>query len=180
MKKNKTTIKKLLKKVKILVLDVDGVLTQGEIIYDDQGRELKVFNVKDGLGIYLLNKVGIKTIMLSARDSEVIRKRAKDMGVSEVIGGVLPKEGMIDVIANNYGVKKNQMCFIGDDLIDIGCIRNVGVGVAVGDAPKIVKQAACFVTERYGGQCAVREVVDLIIEAQKLEKKIFAILKNPR
>jgi 3-deoxy-D-manno-octulosonate 8-phosphate phosphatase (KDO 8-P phosphatase) len=172
-------INNLFKKVKLLVLDVDGVLTKGEIIYDDAGHELKIFNVKDGLGVFLLNIVGIKTILLTAKDGKVVKKRAQDMMVAEVIGGVLPKEKMLATITRKYKVKKEEICFIGDDLIDIGMIKQVGVGVAVRDAASAVKRAADYITTNNGGEGAVREVIDLIIKAQQLEKKLLDWLANP-
>lgn len=169
----------LFKKVKLLILDVDGVLTRGEIIYDDRGRELKIFNVKDGLGVFLLKKAGIKTVLLSAKNSPLLRKRGKDMRVAETIGGRLPKEKALRYIKRKYKVKENEICFIGDDLIDLGLIKKVGLGVAVSDAHQAVKKAARFVTTKCGGEGAVREVVDLIIRAQGLEKKVCEFIKNP-
>lgn len=173
-------IKQLFKKIKLLVLDVDGVLTKGEIIYDSRGHELKIFNVKDGLGIFLLRQVGIKTIFLSAKNSPMLKRRAKDMAVAEVIGGILPKESMIDDIMKKYRVTSSQICFIGDDLIDLGMIKHVGLGIAVSDAPMIVKKSAKYVTKKDGGDGAVREVVDLIIKHKGLEKNVFRFLKNPK
>lgn len=175
----KKNIKNLFKNVKLLVLDVDGVLTGGEIIYDDQGRELKIFNVKDGLAINLLSKVGIKTVLLSARCSPVLEKRAADMEVAEVIAGILPKETALEQITQKYHVKPEEICFIGDDLIDLGMIETVGVGVAVADAPAVVRKAACYVTKRRGGQAAVREVIDFIIKQQGLEKRVYTYVRNP-
>lgn len=176
MAKNKSAV---FKKIKLLVLDVDGVLTRGEIIYDSTGRELKIFNVKDGLGIYLLSKMGIPTVFLSARNSAMLKKRASDMGVKEVIGGILPKEGHLKHIMRKYGVVAGHICFIGDDLIDIGMMESVGVAVAVKDAPLVVRKAADYVTFRNGGEGAVREVVDLIFKAKGLEKKVYNFVKNP-
>lgn len=175
----KKEIKKLFARVKLLVLDVDGVLTKGEIIYDDQGRELKIFNVKDGLGIFLLRKVGIKSIFLSAKNSPVLKTRAKDMRVEEVIGGILPKESMLKGIMKKYRVKEEEICFIGDDLIDLGLIKKVGLGIAVKDAPSAVKKGARYITVKKGGEGAVREVADLIIKAKKLEKEVYKVLENP-
>ena len=172
-------IKKLFKNVKLLILDVDGVLTKGEIIYDSQGAELKIFNVKDGLGVFLLSKVGIKTIFLSANNSSILKRRAKDMKVVEVIGGILPKESVLGKIKKKYKVKESEICFVGDDLIDLGLIEKVGVSVAVSDASLAVKKAAKYVTRKKGGEGAVREVVDLIFKSQNLEKKIYKIVKNP-
>ena len=180
VKTRKTNSKNLFKQVELLVLDVDGVLTKGEIIYDDKGRELKVFNVKDGLGIFLLRILGIKTIFLSARNSPVLRRRAKDMKVEEVIGGILPKESMISDIKSKYKIKDKNICFIGDDLIDMGMIKKVGLGIAVADAPPVVKRGAKYITKKKGGEGAVREVVDLIIKAKGLEEKVFKFLKNPK
>lgn len=179
MKKNSKKLK-LFEKIRLLVLDVDGVLTKGEIIYDDKGNEQKIFNVRDGLGVLLLNITGIKTILLTAKNGEVVKKRAVDMRVSEVVGGILPKEKMLDVIREKYKVGAENVCFVGDDLIDIGMIRKVGLGVAVNDAAIEVKKAADYITVKNGGEGAVREVVDLIIKAQKLEKKIFSWLQNPK
>jgi len=169
----------LFKKVKLLILDVDGVLTRGEIIYDDKGRELKIFNVKDGLGIFLLGKVGIKTIFLTAKNSAVVRRRAKDMHVREVIGGILPKESALLKISSKYKVKPENICFMGDDLIDIGLMEHVGIAVTVSDAPQMVKKYASYVTTKGGGQGAVREVVELIFKAQRLEDKVLKIVKSP-
>ncbi|MDD4955295.1 MAG: HAD-IIIA family hydrolase [Candidatus Omnitrophica bacterium] len=168
----------LFKNVKLLILDVDGVLTRGEIIYDDKGREFKVFNVQDGLGVSLLGKAGIKTILLTARDSAVVHRRAKDMRVSEVIAGVLPKESVLASICAKYKVKPKDICFVGDDLIDVGLMERIGVPATVSDAPKAVKKYASYVTKRGGGKGAVREIIELIWQAQHLEDRILKIVKN--
>lgn len=166
----------LFKKVKLLVLDVDGVLTKGEIIYDDRGRELKIFNVKDGLGIFLLRKAGIKTLILTAKDSKVVQRRAKDMHIAEVIAGRLPKESVLNDIKFRYKVREDEICFIGDDLIDIGLMRRVGVAIAVADAPRAVRRVATYVTSRRGGDGAVREIVDLIFSSQGLDSDVNRLL----
>lgn len=179
MKIKSKNIEDLFKKVKLLILDVDGVLTKGDIIYDDHGRELKVFNVKDGLGIYLLGRLGIKTILLTARNSPVLKRRVLDMRIEEVIGGVLPKENNLEGIKEKYQVKEEEICFVGDDLIDLEMIKIVGAGVAVADASAVVRKNADYVTKRNGGEGAAREVVDLIIKAKKWEKKLSHLIKNP-
>lgn len=178
-KKVKNSVKNLFKKVKLLILDVDGVLTQGEIIYDSEGRELKVFNVKDGLGVFLLGKMGVKTILLSAKNSPMLKRRAQDMGVVEVIGGILPKESVLGKIKKKYKVKEDEICFVGDDWIDLGVMEKVGVAVTVSDAPSIVKRASDYITKKRGGKGAVREVADLIFKAKNLEKKVYEFIKNP-
>ena len=173
------SVKALFKKIKLLILDVDGVLTRGEIIYDSAGRDLKIFNVKDGLGVFLLSKMGVKTILLSAKNSPVLRRRAQDMNVVEVIGGILPKEKVLEKIKKGYKVKDAEICFVGDDWIDLGVMGKVGTAVAVPDAPLAVKKAADYITKKPGGEGAVREVADLIFKAQNLEKKIYKFIKNP-
>ncbi|MCF7873708.1 MAG: HAD hydrolase family protein [Candidatus Omnitrophica bacterium] len=179
-KKSLSTIKKKLAKIKLLILDVDGVLTKEEIVYDDHGRELKMFNVKDGLGVYLLSVIGVKTIFLSAKNSPILKKRAKDMHVVEVRGGKIPKEGELEEIKDKYQVEEEEICFIGDDLIDLGMIEKAGVGIAVKNSYSEVKNSSDYVTLRQGGQGAVREVADLIIDAKKAKKKILQFIKKPR
>lgn len=174
MQKNK--IKELFNKVKLLVLDVDGVLTKGEIIYDEDGREVKIFNVKDGLGIFLLSKVGIKTIFLTAKDSPIVHQRAKDCAVEEVIGGILPKEKVLSEITKKYKVKEEEICFVGDDVIDLEFMRRIGLAVAVEDAHPDVKREAGYITTRKGGEGAVREVVDLILEAKGLREAVYKFI----
>lgn len=173
----KKDILSLFKNIKLLILDVDGVLTKGEIIYDDQGRELKIFNVKDGLGIFILRELGIKTILLTARNSNVLKKRAEDMKVAEVIGGILPKERVLDDILRRYKVKKDEICFVGDDIIDCGMVEKVGVGVAVADAHKSLKKKADYISSHRGGEGAVREIVDLIIEAKNLKRETISLFR---
>ncbi len=165
--------KKIFSQVKLLVLDVDGVLTKGEIIYDNEGRELKMFNVKDGLGIFLLHLSGIPTLLLSARDSHILRKRGKDMRVCEVIGGTLPKNKMLPGILKKYKVSKKEICFVGDDLIDISIMKEVGAPVAVRDAHSEVKKHASYVTSGKGGEGAVREVAESILKARGLWKPLL-------
>lgn len=169
--------KKLFKNIRLLISDVDGVLTKGEIIYDDTGRELKVFNVKDGLGVHLLALLGIPTILLSAKNSPVLHKRAKDMSVAEVLGSISCKAQALDAIIDKYQIKSKEICFIGDDLIDVGLMARVGLPVAVNDASKLVKEKARYITQAKGGEGAVREVVDLIIKDRGLEKKLLSLLK---
>jgi len=176
VRKNSTS---LFKKIKLLLVDVDGVLTRGEIVYDDSGRELKFFNVKYGLGLVLLSKIGIKTAIVTAKDGAFIHRRAKDMCISEVVAGIVPKESVLDGLIQRHGVKRGEVCFIGDDIIDIGLLSRVGVGVAVADAVGAVKRRAKYITKSKGGEGAVREVIDLIIVAHRLEKKVLAWVKNP-
>lgn len=167
----KEILRKKLKKVKLLILDVDGVLTKGEIIYDSRGRELKVFNVKDGLGIFLLSKLGINTVLFTAKDSAIVRRRAVQMGVREVFGGILPKARMIESIKKKYRVKEGEICYIGDDLVDISIMKEVGLPIAVKDASEEVKRIAVYVTRKEGGGGAVREIVEMILRAKNMWRR---------
>ena len=157
------------KRIKLLVLDVDGVLTEGSIIYDCKGRELKIFNVKDGLGIFFLAQAGIDSAILTAKYSKVIRRRAKDMRIKDIFWGY-PKEGVFKKILDKYKLDYQDICFIGDDLIDIEVAKKVGLSVAVQDASDGLKKVVHLVTRNRGGRGAVREVVELIMKSKGLWK----------
>jgi len=154
------------KKVKLFLLDVDGVLTDGRIIYDSKGRDMKFFDVHDGMGVYLLKKSGIKTILITAKGSRAIRPRAKDMRVEEVFENVSPKTKVLDKILKKYKVKTEEICFVGDDLVDLCLMKRVGFSVAVFNAVPEIKQASHYITLREGGRGAVREIAELILKTQ--------------
>jgi 3-deoxy-D-manno-octulosonate 8-phosphate phosphatase (KDO 8-P phosphatase) len=171
MDKNKLYAR--LKKVKLMLLDVDGVLTDGRIIYDSAGKELKFFDVHDGLGVYVLNRAGIPTILVTAKSSETIVPRAKDMRVAEVFGDVFPKTTVLDKVTRKYKVGIDEICFVADDLVDLSLMRKVGMPVAVSNACGEIKKSALYVTRRMGGRGAVREVAELILKAQGKWKDIL-------
>ncbi len=164
-------LKEKFKRIKLLILDVDGVLTDGRMVYDSEGRQIKFFNVKDGLGVYLLKLMGIKSIILTADNSQVVMRRAQDMGVEEVYAEAYPKTKFYEEIKKKYRVKDSEICFIGDDLLDLELIKRVGVGVAVKDACNEVKKIADYVTKKRGGRGAVREVCELILKSKGLWKE---------
>ncbi|MBU1090820.1 MAG: HAD hydrolase family protein [Candidatus Omnitrophica bacterium] len=159
-------IKEKAKKIKLLLLDVDGVLTDGKIVYDSRGRDMKFFDVHDGLGVYLLGKEGIKTVLITAKGSRAIRPRARDMRVAEVFADISPKSAVLDKILNKYKVKPEEICFMGDDLVDLCLMKKVGFPIAVFNAVPEIKQVAAYICLREGGSGAVREVVELILKAQ--------------
>lgn len=154
------------KKVKLLLLDVDGVLTDGRIIYDSRGGDMKFFDVHDGLGVYLLKKAGIPTILITAKGSRAIRPRARDMRVEEVFENISPKTQALEKILKKYKVEAAEICFVGDDLVDLCLMKKVGFPVAVFNAAPEIKQAASYITLREGGRGAVREVTELILKSQ--------------
>ncbi len=154
------------KKIKLVICDVDGVLTDGKIIYDDLGKESKNFNVQDGLGLVLLKKYGIQTAIISARASKVVAHRAKDIGIEHVVTGAFPKLAAYDQLVKKLNVKDSEVCFIGDDLPDLAIMKRVGLAVAVSNAVAQVKRVAHDTTRKRGGEGAVREVVEKILKAQ--------------
>lgn len=160
------TILEKAKKIKLLFLDVDGVLTDGRIIYDSSGRDMKFFDVYDGLGVYLLKKAGIPTIIITAKGSKAIRPRARDMQVEAIFENISPKTAALDKILKKYKIDVDQICFVGDDLVDLCLMKRVGFAVAVFNACPEIKEASHYITLREGGRGAVREVAELILKSQ--------------
>lgn len=154
------------KKIKLVICDVDGVLTDGKIIYDSSGNESKNFDVQDGLGLVLLKQSGIQTAIISARVSKVVAHRAKDIQIEHVFTGAFPKVVVYDQLTKKLNFKDNEVCFIGDDLPDLAIMKRVGLAVAVFNAVPEVKRAAHFTTRKRGGEGAVREVAEQILKAQ--------------
>jgi 3-deoxy-D-manno-octulosonate 8-phosphate phosphatase (KDO 8-P phosphatase) len=154
--------------VKLLVLDVDGVLTDGRIIMDHKGREIKAFDVRDGHGIKLLREAGIEVAMLTGRSSSVVQRRAGDLGIppSRVRQGVKDKVRAYQEIAREMGIGDEETCFVGDDLVDIPLLKHVGTPIVVADGAEEAKQVASYITQSPGGRGAVREVCDLLLQAQ--------------
>ena len=166
------TIQSRAKKIKMLALDVDGVLTDGSIIYDSKGCELKAFNVLDGMGLALLPEAAIKIVLITAKGSPAVLRRAKDIGALEVKQNRLDKGTCLLSIAKKYKVTKSQICFVGDDLLDISAMKYAGLAVAVSNASAETKKCADYITKLSGGRGAVREVIELILKAQNKWKKI--------
>jgi 3-deoxy-D-manno-octulosonate 8-phosphate phosphatase (KDO 8-P phosphatase) len=154
------------KKVKLLLLDVDGVLTDGRIIYDSRGQDMKFFDVHDGLGVCLLKKAGISTILITAKGSRAIKPRARDMRVDAVFENISPKTSVLEKILKKYKLDLGEVCFVGDDLVDLCLMKAVGFPIAVSNAAPEIKQVASYITTREGGRGAVREVAELILKSK--------------
>ncbi|MCX5678411.1 MAG: HAD-IIIA family hydrolase [Candidatus Omnitrophica bacterium] len=154
------------KKIKVLILDIDGVMTDGHIIYSIYGDELKFFDVQDGFGITLLLRAGIKSVIITAKKSRIVKLRARDMKVAKAYQGYTVKLKAFNHVIKKFKVKPEEVCFIGDDLIDIPVLKRVGLAVAVPNAVEEVRQCAHFVTSRAGGHGGVRELCDLILKSQ--------------
>jgi 3-deoxy-D-manno-octulosonate 8-phosphate phosphatase (KDO 8-P phosphatase) len=154
------------RRIKLLLLDVDGVLTDGRIVYDSRERDSKFFDVHDGMGVYLLKKSGIPTILITAKGSRAIGPRARDMQVAFVFENISPKSSILDKILSKYRLKAQQLCFVGDDLVDLCLMKKVGLPIAVANACAEIKKTAAYITHREGGRGAVREVAELILKTQ--------------
>lgn len=152
--------------IRVLMLDVDGVLTDGRIIMDDGGRETKHFDVKDGHGLKMLMRCGIAVVLITGRKSEVVSHRARDLGITEVHQSIWDKAGLFESLVARMNLRPEEVAYIGDDVVDIPLFRRVGFAVAVRDAVPEAKKAAHYVTRKRGGRGAVREVCEIIMKAQ--------------
>jgi 3-deoxy-D-manno-octulosonate 8-phosphate phosphatase (KDO 8-P phosphatase) len=154
------------KKIKLLLLDVDGVLTDGRIIYGDHGDELKNFNVNDGLGIMLIRRAGLKCAIITAKGSPIVKKRAKVLRIDKVYSDFHYKIEALEDIKKRFRVNNDEICYVGDDIIDIPILKRVGLAVAVNNAMDDVKKVSHYTTVKKGGKGAVREVCEMILKAQ--------------
>ncbi len=155
-----------IKPVRLLILDVDGVLTDGRIVMNDLGQETKFFDVKDGQGLKMLMRCGIEVIWITGRKSQVVEHRARDLGVREYYQLIWDKVHVLEEILARKGLVAVEVAYVGDDIVDIPVMKRVGFAAAVGDAVAETQQAAHYVTRRRGGRGAVREVCDLILKGQ--------------
>lgn len=161
------------KKIKLLILDVDGVLTDGRIIYDNFGGEIKCFNVHDGFGMELLFRAGIKSAIITAKKTNIVKRRAKDMHVAKVYADY-EKLKVYEKVIREFRVKDEEVCFMGDDLIDLPVIKRAGLSVAPPEAIDDVKNFCHYITRNSGGKGAVRELVEIILKSKGLWYNVVA------
>lgn len=154
------------RQVRLLLLDVDGVLTDGSITFLGGGVEAKSFNTQDGLGITLLQENEVAVGIITARNSEVVERRARDLKLAHVLQGQRDKLSAFESILKTTGLRPPQIAYMGDDLLDLPVLNRAGLAVAPANAVAEVRQRVHYVTERAGGRGAVRELCDLILEAQ--------------
>jgi len=162
----KKSLREKLQHIKILIMDVDGVMTDGRIIINDDGRETKNFDVRDGHGIKLVQRYGIEVALLTGRQSEVVKHRANELGITEVHQKIFNKKEVFVEILQKNNLNANQAAFIGDDIIDIPVLKEAGFSATVADAIDIVKKTVDYVTKKTGGRGAVREVCEMLLQAQ--------------
>ena len=154
------------KRIRLLLLDVDGVLTDGRLAFDGAGREIKFFHIRDGQGIRLLQKAGIRAGILTGRRSKAVAHRAKDLGIRLVFQKVRDKGQVLETLLKRENFRAEEVCFVGDDLMDLAALSRVGLAVSVADAVPEVKAIAHYTTRSPGGQGAVREICEQILKAQ--------------
>jgi 3-deoxy-D-manno-octulosonate 8-phosphate phosphatase (KDO 8-P phosphatase) len=151
--------------IKLVIFDVDGVLTDGSIILDNDGNEYKSFHVRDGHGIKLLIRAGIKAAIITGRKSKVVKRRARELGITDLYQGVLRKSLVYERLLNKYKLRDEDVAFMGDDIVDIELLKRVGLPAVPSDADENVKNRAAFVSSKKGGRGAAREFIELILKS---------------
>lgn len=152
--------------VRMMVFDVDGILTDGSLWYGAHGESLKRFNVLDGYGLRLMREQGIQVAWVTGRESPLTARRAAELGIAPIMQGVHDKVQALETLARNAGITLSEMGYMGDDIIDLAALQRVAFAVSVPNAPFYISQVAHWVTTREGGSGAVRECCDLILAAQ--------------
>ena len=175
MPPTKSQIVKKAKNIKLLAYDVDGVLTRGEIIVLNNEEEIKIWNVKDGLGYYELRRIfpRVKTAWITGRESEQVKKRAESMGIDYLVQNCMSKKSAFDAILEETGFKASESAYIGDDIVDIPVLKFAGLSVCPQDAIEEVKKYADMVSSFRGGEGVVRDVIELILKAKGEWKKVL-------
>ncbi|WP_298138841.1 3-deoxy-manno-octulosonate-8-phosphatase KdsC [Acidiferrobacter sp.] len=154
------------KGVRLVLLDVDGVLTDGRLFLSDSGEELKVFHSRDGHGIKMLLATGVGVGLVTGRHSQAVQHRARDLGITIVVQGCRDKRAAVERLLEEHNVMAHEVAFMGDDVIDLPAMESVGLAVAVADAHPLVRARAQWVTEQKGGHGAVRAFCELVMHAQ--------------
>lgn len=160
------TLRELAAGIRLLVLDVDGVMTDNKLYFSNSGEETKAFNTMDGLGLKLLRNSGVRVALITGRQSEIVAMRARNLGIDLVFQGRDDKKHVLDEILASLGLDYSAVAYCGDDLPDLACIRSARLGITVPDSHFLVREAADAVTTRHGGAGAVREICDWILQAQ--------------
>ncbi len=155
-----------LRKIRLVIFDIDGTLTDGRIIINSDGTESRFFDVQDGAGIKFLQRAGIEVAFITGRNSKAVQKRAEELGVRHIIQGAVVKLEAYEKILEITGMKDEDVCVVGDDVLELPIMRRAAFSIAVANAVVEARNAADYVTERSGGRGAGREVAELILKAQ--------------
>lgn len=167
-------------KIKLMAFDVDGVMTDGSVTYDENGVEYKTFNVKDGHGLVRVQNAGFITAIITARNNGTVSCRAKNLGITELYQGQKYKLPALEEIMSKYNLSFEQVAYMGDDLPDICILEKVGLACCPADAVDEVKAICDFISSYNGGRGAVRELTDLVLDAQGIKKEYIVSESNRR
>ncbi len=162
--------------IRLVILDVDGVMTDGHIIIDDNGVESRNFDIKDGMGVVVLQLCEVEVAIITSKKSGAVRRRAEELKIKRFHEGIRKKTEPYEQILAELQIDDRQVCYVGDDLVDLSMMRRVGLPIAVADAVDEVREAALYVTRANGGKGAVREVAELILKAQGKWDKVLSKL----
>ena len=175
---NKELLKAKASKIKALVVDVDGVLTDASLTFDEDGKEYKTFNAKDGQGIVMLNKTGFITAIITARLNGTVRHRFNNLGMTKLYEGCKNKIAALRELMAEYNLKEEEIAYMGDDLPDICVLKVVGLPCCPNDAVEEVRQQAKFISSKNGGKGAVRELCDFILKSTEKYEEIVSSIIN--
>jgi 3-deoxy-D-manno-octulosonate 8-phosphate phosphatase (KDO 8-P phosphatase) len=158
----------LAKNIQLVIFDIDGVLTNGTLYFDNQGEEYKAFNSKDGHGMRMLLECGLQAAIITGRQSDLVEHRMRDLGISIIFQGYRDKRPAFQALLQQTGLQPEQIAYMGDDVVDLPVMTQVGMAIAVKDAHPFVLQHADYITEKSGGCGAAREAIETILQAQGL------------
>ena len=162
------------KNIKLVILDVDGVMTDGRIVIDDNGVETRNFDIKDGMGVVVMMMRGVDVAIITSKKSGAVRHRAEELKIKRFHEGIRKKTEPYEEMLKEMGISDAEVAYVGDDLVDLSMMKRVGLPIAVNDAVEDVKQHAAYVTRARGGYGAVREVAEMILKAQDKWDKVLA------
>ena len=166
---NKQNLVEIAEKIKLVAFDVDGVLTDGSLTFLEDGREIKTYNAKDGLGVVMLSKAGLITSIITARNNNVVKLRAEQIDIKELYMGQKNKVVALNELAKKYNLELNEIAYMGDDIPDICVLREVGLKCCPADAVKQVRDVCNYISSYGGGRGAVRELCDFILKAKNVD-----------
>ncbi len=174
-----TTLQERAAGIRLLALDVDGVLTDGRLWFDNEGNELKAFYTRDGLGLKAVQRFGIQVALVTGRTSRIVADRAAQLGIELVYQGRDDKLNVLGELMSECGMEARNICYVGDDWIDVPVLERVGLSVSPADASALVRERVHWVTRAGGGQGAVREVCEFILAAQGHDRQLRSELLEP-
>ncbi|AGB42290.1 3-deoxy-D-manno-octulosonate 8-phosphate phosphatase, YrbI family [Halobacteroides halobius DSM 5150] len=158
-------LKEKVVKIKLFITDVDGVLTDGRIVLGNDGEEFKFFHVQDGMGIKLAQEAGIKTAIITGRESKLVERRADELEIDQVYQNIDDKLGVFTSLLEKYQITEDEVAYIGDDVNDLPILEKVGLALTVANGVSQVKEKVDYITKRAGGRGAVREAIELLLQA---------------